>query len=91
MIKCNCFFNPGEIIPVQAIGFQICFLKCKKCGGLVEEIKFDIPPFKKVYSDDVRIGDINLTEITSKHKTGHDNTPTGARHCVFEGVVEVEK
>ena len=27
----------------------------------------------------------------SKHKTTGCNTPTGARHCVFEGVAEGEK
>ena len=30
-------------------------------------------------------------EISSKHKTRGRNTPTGSRHCVFEGVVEGEK
>jgi len=29
--------------------------------------------------------------ILSNHKTRGCNTPTGARHCEFDGVVEVEK
>ena len=55
-------------------------------------IKRDKNKFKKNRAYLINNGfKIIETEITSKHKTGHDNTPTGARHCVFEGVVEVEK
>ena len=56
----------------------------------IEDYMFDNPPFKKVFSEDIKTKAINLSEL-SKHKTRGCNTPTGARHCVFEGVEEVEK
>ena len=32
-----------------------------------------------------------VKKIKYEHKTRGYNTPTGARHCEFDGVVEVEK